>query len=92
MAVEISNLLSHAALEASSCGSEQLSPRRPTSALASTSLPQKQGSLLPSANTSSQASLDEGEASLDDIPPNISPIAAICGVSSISPSMELAKL
>ena len=39
-----------------------------------------------------QASIDEGEASLEDIPANISPIAAISGSGSTSPSMDLAEL
>ena len=56
------------------------------------SLPQKLDSLLPPANTSSQVSIDEGEASLEDIPANISPIAAVSGSDSTSPLMDLTKL
>ena len=44
------------------------------------------------ADTSSQASIDEGEASLEDIPTNISPIAAISGRRSISPLVDLTEL
>ena len=69
MTMEVSNLLSCAALEVSSGGSQHSSPRRPTTALAPMSPPWKQGDLPPPANTSSQGSLDEGEASLEDIPP-----------------------
>ena len=56
------------------------------------SLPQKPEGLLPPAKTSSQASIDEGEASLEDIPSNISPIAAVSGSNSTSTSMDLAEL
>ena len=60
MTMEVSNLLSQAVLEASSCGSQQSSPRRPTTAVVLMSPPQKPEGLLPPANTSSQASIDEG--------------------------------
>ena len=92
MAMEVSNLLSQAVLEASSCRSQQSSPKRPTTAVVLTSLPQRPKGLLPPADTSSQASIDEGEASLEDIPTNISPIAAISGSNSTSTSMDLAEL
>ena len=57
-----------------------------------TSPPQRPEGLPPPANTSSQASIDEGEASLEDIPANISPTAAISGSDSTSISMDLAEL
>ena len=47
---------------------------------------------LSQLNTSSQASIDEGEASLEDIPTNISPIAAISGSRIISPLADLTEL
>ena len=56
------------------------------------SLPQKPEGLPWPADTSSQASIDEGEASLEDIPTNISPIAAISGSGSISPPVDLTEL
>ena len=92
MTMEVSNLLSQAVLEAPSCGSQQSSPRRPTTAVVLTSPPQKPEGQPPPANTSSHASIDEGEASLEDIPANISPIAAITGSDSTSPSMDLTEL
>ena len=53
MTMEVSNLLSQAVLEASSCKSEHLSPRRPTPAVALMTPPWKpEGPLLP-INTSS---------------------------------------
>ena len=48
--------------------------------------------LLSPANTSSQASIDKGEASLEDIPANISPIALISGSNSTSISIDLTEL
>ena len=85
MTMEVSNLLSQAVLEASSCESQHSSPRRPTTTVVFISPPWKPEDLSWSANTSSQASIDEGEASLDDIPANISPIAAISRSGSIIP-------
>ena len=48
--------------------------------------------LLPPANTSSEASSDEGEVSLEDIPTNTSPIAVVSGSNSTSTTMDLAEL
>ena len=54
--------------------------------------PWKPEGLLQSVNTSSQVSIKEAEASLEDIPTNISPIAAVSRSRSISPSVDLAEL
>ena len=54
--------------------------------------PQKPEDLPQPADTSSQASINEGKASLEDIPTNISPIAAVSGSGSISPPMDLTEL
>ena len=92
MTTEVSNLLSQVALEASSCESECSSPRRPTTAMVLMTPPQKPGSPLQAVNTSSQASVKEAEASLEDIPANISPIAAVSRSRSISPLVDLVEL
>ena len=92
MTMEVSNLLSQAALEASSCESKCLSPRRPTTAAVLMTPPQKPEGPLQVVNTSSQVSVKEVEASLEDIPTNISPIAAISRSRSVSPSVDLAEL
>ena len=92
MTTEVSNLLSQAVLEASSCESQQSPPRRVTTAVVLRSPPWRPEGLLPPANTSSKASINEGEASLEDIPANISPIAAISGSDSTSTSMDLTEL
>ena len=47
---------------------------------------------LQSVDTSSQASVKKAEASLEDIPTDISPTAAISRSGSISPSVDLAEL
>ena len=69
MTTEVSNLLSQAVLEASSCESEHSSPRRPTMAVVLMSPPQKPEGLLQAVNTSSQVSIKEAEASLRTSPP-----------------------
>ena len=92
MTTEVSNLLSQAALEVSSCESQHSSPRRPTTAAIFMSPAWKPEDLPQPADTSSQASINEGEASLEDIPTNISPIAAGSGSRSISPSVDLVEL
>ena len=92
MTTEVSNLLSQAVLEASSCESQHSSPRRPTTAVVFMSLPQKPEGLPWPADTSSKASIDEGEASPEVIPTNIFPIVAISGSGSISPTVDLTEL
>ena len=92
MPMEVSNLLSQAALEVSSCESQHSSPRRPTTAVIFMSPPWKPGDLPWPANTSSQANINEGEASLEDVPSNISPITASSGSGSISPPVDLVEL
>ena len=59
-------------MEASSCESEHSSLGKITTAVVPTSPPQKlEVSILP-MDTSSQASIEEAEGSLEDIPANIS--------------------
>ena len=89
---EVSNLLSQAVLEASSCESQQSLPRRLATAVVLMSPSQRPEGLLLPADTSSQASIDEGEASLGDILANISPIAVISGSNSTSALMALTEL
>ena len=91
MTTEVSNLLSCAALETSSCESKQSSPRRSPTAVVLMTPPWKPEGWLQAVDTSSQAIIEEAEASLEDIPANISPIAAISRSRSISPSIDLAE-
>ena len=85
MTTEVSNLLSRAMLEASSCESKHSSPRRPTPAVVLTTPPWKPEGPPQPVDTSSQVSVEEAEASLEDIPANISPIAAISRTGSVTP-------
>ena len=90
--MEVSNLLSQAVLEACSCGTEHSPPRRPTPAVVPMTPPQKpEGPLWP-VDTSSQASIKEAEASLEDIPASISPIAAISRTGSVTPPVDIIEL
>ena len=91
MTTEVNNLLSQAMLEASSCESQHSSPRRPTTAVIFMSPSWKPEDLPQSADTSSQASIDEGEASLEDVLSNISTIAASSRSGSISPLVDLVE-
>ena len=92
MTTEVSNLLSQAALEWSSCESEHSSPRRLTTAVVLMTPPWKPEGPLQAVNTSSQVSIEVVEASLEDIPTNISPTAAISRSRSVSPLVDLAEL
>ena len=85
MTTEVSNLLCQAVLEVSSCESEHSSPKRPTTAVVLMTQSQKPDGPLQSVNTSSQASIEEADSSLEDIPTNISQIAAISRSRSVSP-------
>ena len=92
MTTEVSNLLSQAALEASSYESEYSSPRRLTPAVVLMTPPQKpEGQLWP-VDTSSQMSIEEAEASLEDILTSISPIAAVSRTGSVSPPEDIMEL
>ena len=76
MTMEIRNLLSQAVLEMSGCGSENLTQRGPNLVAVPTTPPQKSKEVLQPVDTSSQASAEMAEASLEGIPTSISPIAA----------------
>ena len=54
--------------------------------------PQKSEGPLWLVDTSSQASIEVAEASLEDIPASISPIAAISRTRSVTPSMDIMEL
>ena len=92
MTMEVSNLLSQAVLEASSCESQQYSQGGQPQQWSSCLCHRGQRGLPPPANTSSQVSIDEGEASLEDMPANISPIAVVSGSDSTSTLIDLAEL
>ena len=92
MTTEVSNLLSQAVLEASSCETKHSSPRRPTPAVVLMIPPQEPKGQLQPVETSSQVSVEEAEASLEDIPTGISPIAAVSRTRSVSPPEDIMEL
>ena len=92
MTMEVRNLLSQAILEVSSCKSEHSSPRRPTPAVVLTTPPQRPDGPLWPVDTSSQVSIEEAEAFLEDIHTSISPIGAISTTGSITPPIDAMEL
>ena len=78
--------------EASSHKSEQSSLEKITKAAATMSQPQKSEVTVPPVDTSSKASIKEVEGSLEDIPANISKIAAIYSSRGASPLVNLSEL
>ena len=54
--------------------------------------PHKSEAPPPPVDTSSQASMEEVEASLKCLPANVSPITAACSSSSVSPSVDPTEL
>ena len=92
IAAEVNHLLDQAMAEASSCKSKQSSLEKITEAVATMSPPQKSEAAVPPVNMSSQASMEEAEGSLEGIPTNISPIAAVYSSRSASPLMDPSEL
>ena len=90
--MEVRNLLSQAVLEMSSCGSKHLSPRRPTPVAVPMTPPQKPERPPQPVDTSSQVSTETAEASLEDIPTSISPIAAVSRTRSVTPPVDTMEL
>ena len=89
---EVNHLLDQATMEASSHNSEQSSLEKITEAAATMSPPQKSEVTVPPVDTSSQASIEETEGSLEDIHVNISPIAAVYSSGSANPLMDPSEL
>ena len=79
-------------MEVSSCESEQSSLEKITTVVVTMSPPQKPEVTVPPVNMSSQASIKEAEGSLEDIPTNISSIAAVYRSRSISPLVDPSEL
>ena len=79
-------------LEISSCRSKHSFPRRPTPAVVPMTPSQKPERPLQPVDTSSQASIKVTEASLEDIPTIISPIAAVSRTRSVTPLMDIMEL
>ena len=92
MTMEVRNLLSEAVLEMSGCRSKNPTPRRPTPVVVPMPLPQKSKDLLQPVDTSSQASAEMAEGSLEGIPTSISPIAAASRPRSVTPLVDAMEL
>ena len=92
MTAEVNHLLDQAIMEASSSESEQSSLEKITTAAVTMPPPQKSEVTVPPVDTSSQASIKEAEGSLEDIPTNISLIAAVHSSRNASPLVDPSEL
>ena len=92
IAAQVNHLLDQAMEEAASHKSKQSSLKKITEAVATTSPPQKSEVTVPPVDTSSQASMEEAEGSLEGIPANISPVAAIYSSRSANPPVDPSEL
>ena len=76
----------------SSCELEHSTTGKVATAEAVMSLSHKSEAPAPPVDTSSQASMEEGEASLESNPVNVSPIVAAYSSCSASPMVDLTEL
>ena len=90
--MEVRNLLSWAILEMFGWGSKNSTPRRPNPVVIPTTLPQESKVLLQPVDTSSQASAEMAEASLEGIPTNISPTTVVSRPKSVNPPVDPMEL
>ena len=89
---EVDDLLKWGMADDSSHGSEHSTSEKAAAAEAIMSLSHKVKVPAPPINTSSQASLEKGEASLESNPVNISPTMAAYSSCSGSPTVDLIEL
>ena len=92
MAAKVDNLLTQAMADVSGCESKHSPLGKITTVSVIMSPPQKSEVSLKLVNTSSQASAEEAEASLEDLPANISPIAAAYSSRCVSPPVDPSEL
>ena len=92
MTAEVNDLLSQAVAEASSCESKHFPLGKITTVAVTTSPPKKSEVSPQPVDTSSQASIGKAEASLEDLPANISPNAAAYSSWSVSPLVDISEL
>ena len=88
MAAKVDNLLTQAMADVSSCKSKHSPFGKITTVLVIMSPPQKPEALLQLVDTSSQASAEGEEASLEDLQANISPTAAAYSSRNVSPPVD----
>ena len=96
MTMEVRNLLSRAMLDTSGCGSGNSTPKRPNPVVILTPPPHKLRDLSRPVDTSSQVSTPNdvkmAEASLEEVPTTISPIAVTPESRSITPPADVGQL
>ena len=92
LATEVEDLLTWVMVDDSSCKLEHSTIGKAATVEAIMSPSHKSEAPLPPIDTSSQASMEEGEASLKSNPANISPIAAAYSSHSASPSVDPTEL
>ena len=92
IAAEVSDLLTWAMADESSHKLEHSPIGKAITVEAVTFPPCKSEASPPPVDTSSQASMEEAEASLECLPTNVSSIAAACSSSSVSPSVDPTEL
>ena len=89
---EVDDLLKWGMADDSSCKSEHSAAGKVAAAEAVMSLSHKLEAPAPPVDTSSQVSMEEGEASLESNPVNVSPIVAAYSSHSGSPMVDLIEL
>ena len=96
MTMEVRSLLSQAMLDASGCGSGNSTPKRPNPVVILTPTLHKLKDLSGLVDTSSQVSTPDDvemvEASLEEVPTTISPIAMTSRSRSITPPADMGQL
>ena len=92
MTAEVNHLLDQVITEESRCESEQSSLEKITTVAVTTSSPWKPEVTVPPVDMSFQASIEEAEGSLEDIPTNISLIAAVYSSRTASPLVDPSEL
>ena len=92
LTAEVNDLLKWGMADNSSCESEHSAMGKAAAAEAVMSLSHKAEVPAPPVDTSSQSSVEEGEASLESNPVNISPTVATYSSCSDSPTVDLTEL
>ena len=92
LAAEVDNFLTQVMADTSSCESKQSSLEKTAIVTANMSPPCRSEVTTPPVDTSSQASIKKAEGSLEEVPTNISLIAAAYSSGSISPPVDPSEL
>ena len=96
MTMEVRSLLSQMMLDTSGHGSENSTPKRPNPVVVLTPPPHKLRDLPRPVDTLSQVSTSDdvkmAEASLEEVPTTVSPIAVIPRSRSITPPADVGQL